>query len=203
LAADLSAEIKDIFKENWSVAEGQVIPDPKDLGLSNDAKRFERATVLYADLSGSTVMVDTKSWAKCGEIYKSFLTCSARIIKHCGGTITAYDGDRIMSIFTGSSQTTNAADCALKINWSVKNIINPAFKNQYNEGDYTIKHTAGIDTGELRAARIGIRGQNDLVWIGRAANYAALAERRRLWRPHQTAYSSCGMCRLWSVAGPP
>jgi class 3 adenylate cyclase len=31
----------------------------------------------------------------------------------------------------------------------------------------------GIDTSDLWVARTGIRGSNDLVWVGRAANYAA------------------------------
>jgi hypothetical protein len=32
---------------------------------------------------------------------------------------------------------------------------------------------ATIDTSELRAIRTGVRGGNDLVWVGRAASYAA------------------------------
>lgn len=31
----------------------------------------------------------------------------------------------------------------------------------------------GIDTSEIRAARIGVRGGDDLAWIGRTANYVA------------------------------
>jgi class 3 adenylate cyclase len=31
----------------------------------------------------------------------------------------------------------------------------------------------GIDTSKLFAARIGVRNDNDIVWVGRAANYAA------------------------------
>jgi class 3 adenylate cyclase len=31
----------------------------------------------------------------------------------------------------------------------------------------------GIDTSKLFVARTGVRGANDLVWVGRAANYAA------------------------------
>lgn len=31
----------------------------------------------------------------------------------------------------------------------------------------------GIDRSPIRAARTGVRGANDLVWVGRAANYAA------------------------------
>jgi class 3 adenylate cyclase len=31
----------------------------------------------------------------------------------------------------------------------------------------------GIDSSKLLVAKTGIRGANDLVWVGRAANYAA------------------------------
>lgn len=36
-----------------------------------------------------------------------------------------------------------------------------------------MKHVVGIDTSKIMAARSGIRGANDLVWVGRSANYAA------------------------------
>lgn len=48
-----------------------------------------------------------------------------------------------------------------------------SLKKQYPQRDYAVKQVVGIDTSEIRATRIGIRGGNDLVWIGRAANYAA------------------------------
>jgi len=35
------------------------------------------------------------------------------------------------------------------------------------------KHVVGIDASTLFVARTGVRGANDLVWVGRAANYAA------------------------------
>jgi class 3 adenylate cyclase len=172
LADDLKEEVKGIFSETWEVSEAQVVPDPESLKLSNDARHFERATILYADLSGSTNLVDKYHWKKAGKIYKSYLACAARIIRSLGGEITAYDGDRVMAVFIGDMQTTNAAKCALKINWAVKKIVNPALKDQY-ENPPVVKQVVGIDCSEIRAARIGIRGGNDLVWIGRAANYAA------------------------------
>ena len=173
LASDLEKEVKAIFAEAWVEKDGQVVPDPADLRLSNDARHFERATVLYADLSGSTKLVDGYKWGFAGEIYKSYLVCAAKIIRACEGTITAYDGDRVMAVFLGDSQTTNAAQCGLQINWSVIHIVNPALKKQYPNENYEVKQVVGIDTSELRAARIGVRGGNDLVWVGRAANYAA------------------------------
>jgi class 3 adenylate cyclase len=173
LSDELTSYLKTTFKSNWAKREGQVVPDPEDLPLSNEAVHFDRATVLYADLSGSTALVDTKKWYFAAEIYKSFLYCAARLIRDNGGEVTAYDGDRVMGIFIGTSQSTNATKCGLKINDAVKNIIMPLMKEQYATSDFVLHHVVGIDTSEIRATRTGVRGDNDLVWVGRAPNYAA------------------------------
>jgi len=173
LLDEMRDEVAGIFSKQWSTIDGRVVPDPEDLLLSNDARYFKRATVLYADLSGSTNLVDHQSWQVAGEVYKTYLLCAAKLIGSLGGVTTAYDGDRVMGIFIGDHQTSSAAKCGLTINWTVQNVINPALRNQYPSTDYEVKQLVGIDTSELRAARIGVRGGNDLVWIGRAANYAA------------------------------
>jgi class 3 adenylate cyclase len=172
LKDDLEAEVKKIFREVWTERDGTVVPEPKDLKLGNDAVNLE-ATVLYADMSGSTHLVDTHTPKFAAEIYKTYLVCAARIIKHQGGTVTAYDGDRIMAVYLGDSKNTNAVRSALKINGAVWDIIKPALKNQYSNTDYNLKHVIGVDTSKLLVARIGVRNDNDLVWVGRAANYAA------------------------------
>lgn len=173
LKDDLDTFVKKSFRENWENKKGQVVPEPTNLKSSNEAIEFERATVLYADISGSTSMVNSLAWHKSAELYKSFLYCSARLITDSGGTITAYDGDRVMGVFVGDNQSTPAVKCALKINYATKQIINPAFKSQYPNDTFTLRHVVGIDTSAIKVAKTGVRGDNDLVWIGRAANYAA------------------------------
>jgi class 3 adenylate cyclase len=170
---DLEVAVRDILRYQWHENEGRVIPDPENVGLGNRAVHFKSAAVLYADLSSSTGLVDRFSWHFAAEMYKSYLYCAAHIIRNEGGDITAYDGDRIMGIFIGEFPCTNAARCGLRINWAVRDIINPAIKKQYPSTTYIMKQTVGIDVSELRAARTGVRGDNDLVWVGRAANYAA------------------------------
>jgi len=39
------------------------------------------------------------------EIYKTYLHCAAKIIRSEGGSITSYDGDRIMGIFIGDDHS--------------------------------------------------------------------------------------------------
>ena len=172
LKTDLESEVKAIFESTWEEREGRVVPDPKDLSLGNDAVKLQ-ATVLYADMADSTDLVDNHSHKFAAELYKAYLRCAARIIKDEKGTITAYDGDRVMAVFLGDAKNDAAVRSALKINHVVQKIINPLLKSQYPKKTYQLKHVVGIDTSELLVARIGVRNDNDLVWVGRAANYAA------------------------------
>ncbi|WP_434776843.1 adenylate/guanylate cyclase domain-containing protein [Neisseria sp. Ec49-e6-T10] len=173
LKEDLNSELGQIFTEKWDVQETTNIPDPDHLRLSNHAKKLAEATILYADLDGSTSMVDNYKWWFSAEIYKAYLRCAARIIKDKGGVITAYDGDRIMAVFTGNAKNTNAVKAAMNINYAVIYIIRPLIKKHYPNTTFELKHKIGIDCSEIYASRIGVRGSNDLVWVGRAANYAA------------------------------
>ncbi|MGF7152532.1 adenylate/guanylate cyclase domain-containing protein [Novosphingobium gossypii] len=172
LVDDLRTECSSIFRAVWTERDGTVVPAADTVKLSNDGVNLE-GTVLYADLSESTKLVDTKAKQFSAEVYKSFLHCAAKIVKAHNGVITAYDGDRIMAVFVGRRKNTDAVKTGLKINWAVKNIVTPEMKKIYTNETYVVRHTVGIDTSQLMAARIGVRGDNDLVWVGRAANWAA------------------------------
>jgi len=140
--------------------------------LGNDAVKL-KGTVLYADMADSTNLVDKYKAFFAAEIYKTFLLCAAKVIRSEEGVITAYDGDRIMAVFIGKNPNTRAVRCALKIHYAALYVVAPAKKAQYSKNEYEIKHVVGVDKSDLYVARTGVRGANDLVWVGRAANYAA------------------------------
>jgi class 3 adenylate cyclase len=135
---ELRENVTRIFREQWSVVTKKFIAAPEDLRLGNEAGFYESATVLYADLSGSTHMVDHHEWTMAAEVYKAYLDCAARIIKSQGGAIAAYDGDRIMAVFLNERKNTAAAKAALMINYAVLKIINPALKAQYPSVDFML-----------------------------------------------------------------
>lgn len=172
LAETLRDDVARTFRERWSDRDGRVVPEASDLALSNDGIRLD-ATVFYADMSDSTGLVTLYSAQFCAEIFKVFLHCAAKIIAAYDGAVTAYDGDRVMAVFIGNTKNTNAVTAALKLNDAVCHIINPAITSQYPKTDYQLRHVVGIDTGQVLVARTGVRGANDLVWVGRAANHAA------------------------------
>lgn len=172
LKDDLTGAVRKIFGDQWTARDGQVVPESENIGLGNDGVKLD-GTVLYADLSASTALVDTKTALFAAEVYKAYLHCAAKIIRSESGSITAYDGDRVMAVFIGGSKNTSAARAALKINWAVRDLINPLLAAQYPSANYQVRQTVGIDTSKLLVARTGIRGSNDLVWVGSAANHAA------------------------------
>ncbi|SRR6266404_7211464 len=168
----MESEVAAIFRSRWESRDGTVVPESEDLALQNKGVTID-GTVLYADLAASTDLVDRFSAQFAAEVYKAYLYCAAKIIRAEGGSITAYDGDRIMAVYIGGRKNTSAAKTALKINYAVNKIINPALRSVYKNSTYTIQQVVGVDTSKLFAARTGVRGANDLVWVGRAANYAA------------------------------
>jgi class 3 adenylate cyclase len=169
---DLREEVDEIFDTGWEIRDGEGIPEPEDVSLDNEAVSLE-ATVLYADLAESTALVDSEDATFAAEIYKAYLHCAAKVIRGESGEITAFDGDRIMAIFLGGSKNTQAVRAALKIKYAVLEIINPSLEEHYGDDSYVVRQAVGVDTSTILAARTGIRGSNDLVWVGRAANYAA------------------------------
>jgi class 3 adenylate cyclase len=171
-AKEIRAEVAEIFATNWKTRDGQVVPDSDSIKLGNDAVKLD-GTVLYADLADSTELVNSYKSHFAAEIYKTYLVTACRIIRDRGGDVTAFDGDRVMAVFIGNRKNSDAAKAALQINWAIKTVIAPAIKAQYPTTSFEMKQAVGIDTSSLFVAKTGIRGSNDLVWVGRAANFAA------------------------------
>jgi len=170
-ADEITAEVKEILKTRWSTRKGTKVPEPEDVTLGNDAVYIE-GTVLYADMADSTALVNGfKDWF-AAEVYKSYLVAASHIIRNNSGEITAFDGDRIMAVYVGSTKNSSAAKTSLQLNWALTK-INTELKAEYPNTAFELKHSVGIDTSTLFVAKTGIRNSNDLVWVGRAANYAA------------------------------
>lgn len=118
-------------------------------------------------------MVEEKRDWVAASVYKSYLYCAAKIIRANGGVITAYDGDRVMAVYIGGTKNSSAAKTGLQIHWAVDNIVMPRYKARFPRTTFDLQQRVGIATSRLFIARTGIRGSNDLVWVGNAANHAA------------------------------
>ncbi|MGN6236141.1 adenylate/guanylate cyclase domain-containing protein [Dyella sp.] len=173
---ELRAAVDKIFRERWDDSrQGTTVPFPEDLRLNQNHGIKLDACVLYADMADSTGLVDNYLPAFAAEIYKAYMLCAGKFIKDAGGEITAYDGDRVMAIFLGSEKERAAVKAARRIHYALSQVLWPALSADYPGITYRPNHTIGIDASPLLAARIGVRGggDNDIVWVGHAANHAA------------------------------
>jgi class 3 adenylate cyclase len=174
LSDDLENAVQTIISTAWDKRDGRKVPETEEVALAGGAVEID-ATFLYADLADSSKMAKELDQRIAAKIIKSFLHCASKLIIACGGKIVSFDGDRVMGVFYGGSKNSSAAKCALQIKWSVDK-IRETFEARYDSvknASFEIRHGVGVDTGKVLAVRGGVRGTNDLIWIGRAPNLAA------------------------------
>lgn len=186
LKDDLSERVSDILSQSWDFREGRTIPSDSDVALAGGAVRLD-ATVLYADLVQSSRLATDFHQKTAAKVIQSFLYCMSRLITEHGGEVTSFDGDRVMGVFLGDRKNSNAATCALKMNYVTLKIIQPKVTSHFaslRETGFEISHGVGIDTSAVLVVRAGQRGSNDLVWIGRAPNLSAKLSEIRVENYH-------------------
>lgn len=174
LGDELEGAVQGIIKTPWDKRDGKKVPESEEVALAGGAVEID-AVFLYADLADSSRMAKELDRRIAAKITKSFLYCASRVINVGGGKIVSFDGDRVMGVFRGDMPNSCAAKCALQINWAVDQ-IRKHFESNYDnvrDAGFSIRHGVGIDGGAVLAVRGGVRGANDLIWIGRAPNLAA------------------------------
>ncbi len=170
LKTDIENKVNSYFDEPYVVEETTIVPDTdySKLTFGNKGLTAELA-FLFVDIRKSSEMHTTYGFANTARIYQSFHDICIRIIESKEGKIRAFDGDRIMGVFSGSHKCSNATQAARKIKWAVQNILNPKLETPVQIGN-------GIDFGSTLIAKVGKgrnENNNDLVWIGQACNYAS------------------------------
>lgn len=175
LVDKLRSDVQGIISQPWKTRKGRKVPSSEDIALAGGAVELD-ATFLYADLAHSSRMAKELDRRVAAKLLRAFLATTARLVREHGGSIVSFDGDRILGVFVGGSKNTSAAKCALQIKYVVQKVIRPKFEKKYRsvrDASFSISHGAGLDTGTVLAVRAGARGDNDLIWIGRAPNLAA------------------------------
>lgn len=170
LKTDIKSKVSSYFNEPYEIVETKIVPstDYSKLTFGNKALVSDLA-FLFADIRKSSQLHSTYGFKKAARIYQSFHDISVRIIESKDGKVRAFDGDRVMGVFSGDYKCSNAAEAALKIKWAIVNILNPKLTTP-------IKVGMGVDFGKTMITKVGKgrdNNNNDLVWIGKACNYAS------------------------------
>jgi adenylate cyclase len=170
LLEELNGKIDAYVKQPYEIEETTIIPDTDNskLTFGNKGLTCEYA-FLFMDIRKSSQFHETYGFPKAAKIYQSFHDINVRVIEENNGSVRAFDGDRVMGVFVGRSKNSNAVKAAMQIQWAIRNILNPKLETKITCG-------GGIDYGKILVTKIGKgrnKNNNDLVWIGKADNYAS------------------------------
>ena len=174
-AAKIETDVSTIFGMTWAARDGHVIPKTDDVALKNGAVKLN-AVLLYADLCHSTTLARTFPRSVAAKIVRAYLSSMTQMVTKNGGQVRSFDGDRVMGVFVGTNKNTAAAKSALQMNYVVQNILRPKAEAKFpslKTKGFVIDHCVGVAKSDVFVVRGGVRGSNDLVFIGSAPNIAA------------------------------
>jgi class 3 adenylate cyclase len=134
-----------------------------------DAKPIEElklATVLFADLVGSTARADSEDPERMRVLLERFYDAMAEEIERAGGTVEKFAGDAVMAVFGAPNALEDHAERALHAALAMQRRLAPPFAGQ-------LKLRIGVNTGDVVVGHA--RGGSSFV-SGDAVNVAARLE---------------------------
>jgi adenylate cyclase len=175
---DLNKMVDGYLAGTYKTTEPRGVPNPVDIPLGNQAAKLD-ATALFIDLRQSSDITNAFRRQTAAKMLKSYFDGSVRIINQNTGQVRSFNGDGMLALFVGDKQSNNAVRAAMQVRWFVEHVLWPKF-NGYFDANKAARGArlnfsigAGLDKGDIYAVRVGIRGTNDVAWVGRCTNTAA------------------------------
>jgi class 3 adenylate cyclase len=110
------------------------------------AEERKLATVLFADLVGSTALADDQDPERTRQILNHFYDAMADEVERCGGTVEKFAGDAVMAAFGAPAALEDHAERALHAAIAMQRRLTELFS-----GRLTVR--IGINTGEVVVGR--------------------------------------------------
>lgn len=176
---ELEEDVKDMKNRRFEYSLTKNVPSRHDNTLTFESGidkngKILNSCVLYVDIRNSVGLNKKHQTQTMGRVYSIFSKSMLKIAKYHSGSVRNIIGDRVMIVFPTDNCYTNAVDCSISIYHVSEYLINKHF----SEVDF--KCGIGIDYGELRVVKIGIRRKGtenfdnkNLVWVGYPANLAS------------------------------
>lgn len=189
--ADLEKTVGDYLAGSYETYQPRGVPESSDIPLGNKAAKLT-ATALFIDLRQSSDITNAFRRQTAAKMMKGYFHGAVKVINANDGLVRSFNGDGMLALFVGDFRSSNAAKAAMQVVWFVRNILRPRLERYFNSNraalgqDLGFSIGCGLDDGDIYAVRIGIRGTNDVAWVGRCTNTAAKLS-NVLTEPHQIA----------------
>lgn len=178
LLDEINDKVDEYLSGDYEVTKKTTVPNPEDVPLGNRAALLE-ATVLFVDIRQSSDITNTFRRQTAAKMMKAYFNGAVKIINKNDGYVRSFNGDGLLAIFIGDFRSNNAVKAAMRLKYFVNSVLESKFR-RYFEGNQSAVGNAldfsigvGLDEGTIFAVRVGIKGTNDVAWVGRCTNTAA------------------------------
>lgn len=134
------------------------------------------ATVLFADIRGSTPFVSTAEPHRAVEALNAALGAAAEAVAESGGVVNKFLGDGLLALFgapvRSPSHALQAARCAARI----REVIASQNGRRARSGEAQLWMGIGVNTGQVIAGCVGAARRQEYSVFGHAVNVAARLE---------------------------
>lgn len=110
---------------------------------------------------------------------KAYFSGAVRIVNANNGYVRSFNGDGMLALFRDERRSNNAVKAAMQAKWFVRDILQPRFERYFESNRQAFGASigfdigCGLDDGGIYAVKVGIRGTNDVAWVGRCTNTSA------------------------------
>ena len=177
--------LHDLQRQHVRLVFSRFLPEPVvDQVLRDDAvesllaARRVTGTVMFTDLRRFTTFAEGRPVETVIEVLNRYLSEISDAVLDAGGTLVAYLGDGVMSVFGAPVESDNHADRALA---AARQIIGPR-RESFNAWlvergiDATFDIGVGLNSGPLMSGNVGSARRLEYAAIGDTTNTAARVE---------------------------
>jgi adenylate cyclase len=178
LLSEIEAKVDGYLVGQYKKKTPQNVPLPEEVPLGNEASVFEAST-LFIDVRQSTDLTDAFRRQTAAKMMKAYFDGCVRIVNANDGAVRSFNGDGLLALFIGDSRSSNATKAAMQVDWFVTEVLGEKFEKYFANNMTALGKTlsfeigCGLDDGWIYAVRVGIKGTNDVAWVGKPTNTAA------------------------------
>ncbi len=172
LVQGLKAEVAKKLRTPVTVRDADAFPDLQGLGINGKWVRLQDVVAVVADLKGSTRLGMGRHVNTTVRLYEAATGSGVKVVSSFGPAFTDIQGDGFFSLFHGDNAYQRAMAAAMSLAYFSTEILEPAVTEFAGEGCPRTGLKIGVDVGRLAVGKVGVRGNNELIWPGKPVNWA-------------------------------
>ena len=172
---EIFEDIKNNFMEDIEILNKDTIPSEEQFKIEiQQWIKIKDVVCVYIDLASSTKINIQENQKLAAHIFDSYIKSIVKIFKEYQCKYIDIQGDGCFALFDGVDRINRAIVAAATIKTLLSrntNYFSKFVSNQLNSTNLSLR--IGIHQGNILAKKAGIRGENEVIWLGDAASIAS------------------------------